>query len=154
MMKRMTRKLIDWFLRNVLLGSIPLITELVIRWSAGLNVLSSEKNIPELMFLVAMVNLGTADDVEHARDALDETNAAQNALRESFTNWHTLLMVGMVVGSALFGGYLVVDTLGTTNKQFLSRFLEAAWVITGINFVLAVAAKLLTLGNEQKGKLK
>ena len=119
-----------------------------------MNVLSSEKNIPELMFLVAMVNLGTADDVEHARDVLEETNAAENALRESFTNWHTLLMVGMVIGSALFGSYLVVDTLGTTNKQFLSRFLEAAWFITGINFALAVAAKIFTLRNEQKGRLK
>ena len=148
----MTRKLIDWFLRNVLLGAIPLITELVIRWAAGLNVLTSEKNIPELMFLVAMVNLGTADDVEHARDMLDETNQAEIALRESLTNWHNLLMVGMVIGSALFGSYLVVDTLGTTNKQFLSRFLEAAWVITGLNFALAASAKILTLNNKQKGK--
>jgi len=146
-----TRKLIDWFLRNVLLGSIPLITELVIRWSAGLNILSSEKNIPELMFLVAMMNLGTADDIEHARDSLDETNEAENALRESLTNCYNLLMVGMVIGSALFGGYLMVDTLGTTNRQFLPRLLVAAWVVTGLNFALAAGTKSFTLSNERKG---
>jgi len=145
-----TRKLIDWFLRNVLLGSIPLITELVIRWAAGLTVLASEKNIPELMFLVAMMNLGTADDIEHARDALDETNQAENVLRESLINFHNFLMAGMVIGSAFFGGYLVVDTLGTTNKQFLPRLLVAAWVMTGLNFALAAGAKIFTHNNEQK----
>lgn len=150
MMYRITRKLTDWFLRNVLLGSIPLITELVIRWSAGLNVLSSEKNIPELMFLVAMVNLGTADDVEHARDALKGANKAENALKEALTNWHNLLMAGMVISSAFFGGYLVVDTLGTSNQQFLPRLLAAAWVITGLYFALAVGAKIIALQNEQE----
>ena len=125
-------------------------TELVIRWSAGLNVLSSEKNIPELMFLVAMVNLGTADDVEHAREDLKETNKAENALREPFTNWHTLLMAGMVVSSAFFGGYLVVDTLGTSNQQFLPRLLVAAWMLSGLNFALAIGAKIFALQNERE----
>ena len=147
----MTRKLIDWFLRNVLLGSIPLITELVIRWAAGADVLTSGKNIPELMFLVAMVSLGTADDIEHARDVLDETNPAKNALREALTNWHNVLMFGMVIASAFFGGYLVVDTLGTTNTQFLPRLLTIAWVVTGLYFALAAGAKIFTLSNEQKG---
>ena len=104
------------------------------------------------MFLVAIVNLGTADDVEHARDVLGETDAAENSLKEALTNWHTLLMIGMVIGSALFGGYLVVDTLGTVNKQFLSRFLQAAWVITGVNFALAVTAKAFTLSKREEGK--
>ena len=131
-----------------------MIAELVIRWAAGLNVLTSEKNIPELMFLVAMVNLGTADDVNHARDVLDETNPAENALRESLTNWHNLLMVGMVIGSAFFGGYLVVDTLGTTNGHFLPRLLAVAWMITGFYFSLAAGAKIFTLSIKQKEDAK
>ncbi len=150
----MTRKLIDWFLRNVLLGSIPLITELVIRWAAGTDVLTSEKNIPELMFLVAMVNLGTADDIEHARDTLKEANPVETRLKESLTNWHNLLMFGTVISSALFGGYLVVDTLGTTNKHFLSHFLTASWVITCFYFALATIAKIFTLNNAPKEGIK
>lgn len=138
----MTRKLTRWFLKNALLGAIPLIAELVIRWAAGQDTFGSEKNIPELMFLVAMVNLGTADDVERASEVLDETKAADKALKESFTNWHDLLMFGMVIASVFFGGYLVIDTLGTSNKTFLPHILLVAWVITGSFLVLALVAEV------------
>ena len=87
---RVIRKLINWFLKNVLLGAIPLIAELVIRWAAGQNTFTSEKNIPELMFLIAMVNLGTADDVERAADSLDGTKGTDEALKESLANWHNM----------------------------------------------------------------
>lgn len=95
------------------------------------------------MFLVAMVNLGTADDVERASEVLDETKAADKALKESLTNWHNLLMSGMVIASMFFGGYLVIDTLGTTNKGFLPHILLVAWVITGSFLILALVAEIL-----------
>ena len=138
----MTRKLINWFLKNVLLGAIPLIAELTIRWAAtpAENSFSSEKNIPELMFLVAMVNLGTADDVERASDILDDER--DKDLKESLTNWHNLLMAGMVIASVIFGGYLVVDTLGTANKGFLPHILSVAWLITSLFFLLALGAEV------------
>lgn len=138
----MTRKLINWFLKNVLLGAIPLIAELVIRWAASQDTFGSEKSIPELMFLVAMVNLGTADDVERASDVLDETKEQDKALKESLTNWHNLLMAGMVIASVFFGGYLFVDTLGTSNKSFLPRILLAGWVITGLFLLLSLVAEV------------
>jgi hypothetical protein len=138
----MIRKLINWFLKNVLLGAIPLLAELIIRWAAGQDVFSSEKNIPELMFLVAMVSLGTADDVERASEVLDETKAEDKALKETLTNWHNLLMAGMVIASMFFGGYLVVDTLGTGNKTFLPHILLVAWAITGLLFTLALIAEI------------
>ncbi len=145
----MTRKLINWFLRNALLGAIPLIAELVIRWAAGQSTFGSEKNIPELMFLVAMVNLGTADDVERATEVLDETKPADKALKELLTNWHNLLMFGMVIASVFFGGYLVIDTLGTTNKGFLPHILLVAWVITGLFLILALVAEILINRSEK-----
>ena len=138
----MTSKLVKWFLKNALLGAIPLIAELVIRWAAGQDTFSSEKNIPELMFLVAMVNLGTADDVERAGEVLNETKAADKALKESFNNWHDLLMFGMVIASVFFGGYLVIDTLGTSNKSFLPHILSVAWAITGSFLILAFVAEV------------
>ena len=138
----MTRKIINWFLKNVLLGAIPLIAELIIRWAAGQDVFSSEKNIPELMFLVAMVSLGTADDVERASEVLEETKAENKALKETLTNWHNLLMAGMVIASVFFGGYLVVDTLGTSNRDFLPHILLVAWAITGLLFTLALIAEV------------
>ncbi len=140
----------------MVLGAIPLIAELVIRWAAGQNTFGSEKNIPELMFLVAMVNLGTADDVERAGDVLDETKQPEKALKETLTNWHNLLMAGMVIASVLFGGYLVVDTLGTSNKNFLPHILLVAWVIAGLFLVLALVAEVFIsrtkkLGGQSKG---
>lgn len=146
----MVRKLISWFVKNVLLGIIPLTMELLIRWAAGQSTLESEKNIPELMFLVAMVNLGTADDVERASEVLDETKEAEKALKESLTIWHNVLMFGMVIASVLFGGYLVIDTLGTSNKSFLPRMLFGAWMLATFFLVLALIAEIFI--NVRKNK--
>lgn len=146
----MTRKLISWFLKNVLLGAIPLAAELVIRWAAGQAAFGSEKNIPELMFLIAMVNLGTADDVERASEVLHETNEEEKALKESFANWHNLLMFGMVFASLFFGGYLFADTVGTGNKEFLPRILLVAWIITVLFLVLSLIAEVFINRNTKK----
>lgn len=48
----------------------------------------------------------------------------------------------MVIASVLFGGYLVADTLGTSNKSFLPHILLAAWAITGLFLVLALSAEV------------
>ena len=142
----MSRKLTNWFLKNVLLGAIPLVAELIIRWAAGQAAFGSENNIPELMFLIAMVNLGTADDVERASEVLDETKESEKALKEAFTNWHNLLMFGMVFASLFFGGYLFADTVGTGNKGFLPHILLVAWAITLLFLVSSLSAEVFING--------
>ncbi len=94
------------------------------------------------MFLAAMVNLSSADDVEKASDVLDETEVKQKELKESLTIWHNLLMVGMAIACALFGVYLAVDTLSTNNKNFLPHFLFVAWMLTGIFFFSSLGAEI------------
>ena len=102
------------------------------------------------MFLIAMVNLGTADDVERASDSLDGTKGTDEALKESLANWHNLLMFGMVIASVFFGGYLVVDTLGTSNQGFLPHILAVAWGIAGTFLLLAFIAEIFA-NNIRKG---
>lgn len=147
----MTRKILKWFVQNVLVGAIPLLTELLIRWAANQGVFTSDKNIPELMFLAAMVNLGSADDVEKASEILDESNDAEKELKETFNIWHNLLIAGMGIACALFGVYIAVDTLGTNNKVFLPRFLFASWILTALLFLFSLGAQIF-INTRRKAK--
>lgn len=138
----MTRKLLKWFVKEVLIAAAPLLIELIVRRAAVQSVFTSEKNIPELMFLSAMVNLGTASNIEKASEVLDETKTPEKELKESLSIWHNLMVAGMVIASALFGVYVAVDTLGTSNKAFLPNFAFISWGLTALLFFFSLSAQV------------
>ena len=106
------------------------------------------------MFLAAMTNLGSADDIEKASDVLDETKLQEKELKESLTIWHNLLMVAMTIACAFFGVYLAVDAVGANNDSFLPRVLIVAWVIAGVSLVACLFAEIfINISRDPKAKI-
>jgi hypothetical protein len=130
----MAKRLIRWFVLNVLFALLPLFASLTIRWLGDKFGETGWGVAPELVFFSVMISVTAFTDV------LDVTEAVGWDTFLTFTGF--ALLIGSIWSAVMYGIYVYGYVLATPSPAFQSRFFLFAAIVAVVLFALSIAVEI------------
>lgn len=128
------KRLIRWFVVNVLFALTPLIASLVIHWCADKLPISGWAIVPEIVFFSVMISVTAFTDI------LEISEVIGWDVFLTFTG--LALLVGAVWSAVMYGVFVYGHVLTMPTPTFQYRFLYCAKSVAVVLFALSVAVEV------------
>jgi hypothetical protein len=129
------KRLIRWFVINILFALIPFFASLTIHWLGDKLGESGWSMAPELVFFSLMVSVTAFTDVLDISEAI--------GWDVFLTLMGFALLAGALWSAVMYGIYLYSHVLSVPSSVFQARFFFFASVVAGVLFALSLLVEIV-----------